>query len=347
MFFESRYNGPMEILLLPVVYAVLQIFLLIGIGFFVKKIGPWSDGFFRGLSIFVVKVAIPLYIFVRISRTDISELSVSWIFIAAALAIVALGFVFGKIGFLIAKPGRLEERAGIAYSMFGNSGYFAITLTEILPFTLPVLADQFLSGKPFLYIGSYLLFHSVLLWTIGNHLISGRRGKIHLKELFSPPVIGIICGFIGLFLQIERITVDASMPLTHVFNALKRLSDVTLPLVLICLGSMIANLSLKKEKRKGTGRVLIPLSITRFILLPGCFYLAYFLFLRKYQFNTALIWILFIESHTPPALNLSVMAAQAGMNEELTSFTILITYVIFLIVLPFYLLLFFSLPGVL
>jgi len=110
---------------------------------------------------------------------------------------------------------------------------------------------------------------------------------------------------------------------------------------------MIADFSFEKGKRRGAGRMIVPLTIIRFLLIPACFYIAYFTFLRKAGLNSAQLWILFIETHTSPALNLSVMAIQAGVNEDLTTFSLLITYLIYLFVLPIYLLIFFSLPGVL
>jgi predicted permease len=93
------------------------------------------------------------------------------------------------------------------------------------------------------------------------------------------------------------------------------------------------------------GRFISGILVIRFLLFPGLFYLFYFILFKPQGYTTAQLWILFLMTHTPPALNLSVMAAQGGVNKELTSYTFLITYSVYIVLLPLFLLIFFGLPG--
>ena len=88
-------------------------------------------------------------------------------------------------------------------------------------------------------------------------------------------------------------------------------------------------------------------STVRFLILPAAFLAAYFLIFRPLAFSPVVLWIVFLEMHTPPATNLAVMASQSGTNQDTAAFTILVTYVLFVLLLPLYLVVFLSLPGVL
>ena len=59
--------------LLPVFYAVLQLIVLMAVGYAARRLGPWSDQFFQGLNRLVVRVALPLYFAVRVGRMPVAR----------------------------------------------------------------------------------------------------------------------------------------------------------------------------------------------------------------------------------------------------------------------------------
>ena len=230
---------------------------------------------------------------------------------------------------------------------FGNSAYIPITLIEIFPVTLPLVADRFGLAIPTLYVGTYLLVLSPLLWSVGNFLVSGNSDRIKIKDFISAPLIGIVSGFAVVLFRLQPLLFNPELPLFHVYKALDRIAPVTLPLIMISLGSMIANLSYKKGEFSSRIKITAAVTLIRFIFFPSLFFALYFLLFKKLSLSPAQIWVIFLEMHIPPATNLSVMAAQAGVNEDTVSFTLLFTYTIYLFLLPLYLLLFLSLPGIL
>jgi len=232
-------------------------------------------------------------------------------------------------------------------SAFGNSAYIPLTLIEIFPVTLPAVAGRFGLEIPTLYIGVYLLVLSPLLWSVGNFLVSGGSGRIKLKDFLSAPLIGILAGFSVVFLHLQPVLFNPKLPFFHIYSALNRIAPVTLPLIMISLGSMIANLSYKKDKNHSRIKVTLCVSLIRFLFLPALFFSLYFLLFKKLALSPVQIWVIFLEMHIPPAANLSVMAAQAEINEDTVSFTLLVTYILYLFLLPLYLLFFLSLPGIL
>jgi malate permease and related proteins len=336
----------MKTYFLPVFYTILQLIVLIGIGFFLRKFGKFSDTFFSGISSFLVKVILPVYLFVRIAPGSVEDLKRAWIFPLSAVFIVAIGLFFGFIFFRITRLPSLERKAAVALAAFGNSGFIPLSMVEFFPLTLPVIAELFGITTPLLFVGAYLLVQSALLWSVGNYLILGKEKKIRLRDLVSRSLIGICIAFLFVVFVPQSFFTDTSLPFAHIYSALDRMSDLVLPLALISLGSMIGGLTVKKIRLRDALKIAGGVSLVRFLLVPAVFFGLYFTVLRKLSLTGAQLWVLFLESHVPPALNLSIMVNHAGVNREHTAFTMLFTYLLYIAVFPFFVILFFSLTGI-
>jgi len=240
-----------------------------------------------------------------------------------------------------------EKRAGIAFSSFGNSGYFPLSVIEIFPVTLPLISELFGTSEPTLYVGVYLLINSPLLWSVGNYLMTGKGRRPGIKEIITPPFVGVIFGFIALLTGFGAIAGNQELPFFHILSSLERISAMTMPLILISLGAMIGNLHTSGEKLSKLLLMAGATSAVRFLIMPALFYGSYFLFLKNLNLTPVQLWVLFLETHIPPASNLAVMAHSKGINEDYAAYTLLVTYSLYMIIFPFYLMLFLSLPGIL
>jgi predicted permease len=331
-------------MVLAVFYALLQLLFLSGLGFVLSRLRGWPRELFHGFNRFVASVALPLSFFTSIARTDPSSLRSSWIFPIAAAVSILLGLafsgpLFGLLGF---SPG--DRRPGMGLSTFGNSGYLPLALMEILPLSLPALSEQFGFSVAPLYIGTYLMVYSPAMWTLGNWLVTG-TGKPRLGELITPPFVGIVAGLLVLVLGLQRPLLDQALPFYHVFRALERVGATTMPLVMIALGAMIGELAFEPGTRRGLFGMAAAVSVVRFVLYPAAFVAVYFLLLKPLACTPPQVWAIFLLMHLPPATNFSVMASRAGRNEAHVSFTLLATYLVYLVALPLYLLLFLRLVG--
>lgn len=324
---------------LAVLYALLQLLFLSGLGFFLSRLRGWPRALFHGFNRFVASVALPIYFFTTIARTDPASLRSSWIFPVAAAVMVALGLGLSAPVFAHPRFSRDDRRAGLGLSTFGNSGYLPLALMEILPLSLPAMSERFGFAIAPLYIGTYLMVYSPLLWTLGNWLVTG-TGKPRLGELVTPPFVGIVIGLLVLGLGLQPWLFDQALPFYHVFRALERIGATTTPLVMIALGAMIGELAFEPGARRGLIGMAAAVSVVRFVLFPAAFVAAYFLVLKPLAFSPTQIWTIFLLMHLPPATNFSVMASRAGRNEAHASFTLLVTYLLYLVALPLYLLLF-------
>ncbi len=219
-----------------------------------------------------------------------------------------------------------------------------ISLIEIFPLTVPFLAQRFGTELPLLFIAGYLFLYSPLLWSIGNILISGKKPK--LKAFFSPPIFGIIAGLLVSISGFSTVLTNESLPFLPIVRSAQTIGEVTVPLVLIAIGAMIANLSFDKTRLKELLVVASGALSVRYLMLPALFFTAYFLVLRHMDLPATHIWVLFLVNHVPPATNLSIMANRAGINQDYAAFTLFVSYILYLFVLPLYLMLFLNLPGI-
>ncbi len=329
-------------LILPGFYAVLQLLLLIAVGFITRRTGIWPDDFFTGLSRFVVRVALPLYFVARLSTTRLTDLEGILIMPIAALIITAVALVISILVFR-ASPHREEsERAGIAMASFGNSGYMPLTFSEVLPTAIPVIAATVSSDEVAVLIAAFLLVYSPMLWSVGNIIITRRSSqdaRPRLRQLISPPLIGIVIG-LGLSVAgVPALMTRPDLPVVHIVNALTRLSAVTLPLALVNLGAMIGGLQITRADIGRYLGVALRVIAVRYMILPSVFFAALVAGALEGVGQAALL-ALFLESTTPPATNLSLMAGQAGVNKDHAAVTLLLSYIAYLVVMPIAIVLF-------
>ncbi len=326
--------------LIPAFYTSLQIMVLIGLGFAVRRLNLIPESFHKAVSGFLVNVALPLYFFTKLGKTDLAFFRDGLFMPAASLVILALSLGMASLVFRFLPLSLGEKRAGMAMASFGNSGYLPLSFVEILPLTMPGIAERFGLDQAPLFIGAYLFANSPLLWTVGNFLITRSGTAIKPRELLTPPLYGIIAGLLIPLFHLEPFVFDPKLPFVYIFSALQQLGLVITPMILVNLGAMIAGVRLRDHFRKEMGAMLAGVSFIRFLLLPLLFYISYFLFLRHMNLHPAIVFILFLETHVPPANNLSVMAIQAGVNEDVSAFTLLGTHIVYILLVPLFIALF-------
>jgi len=327
--------------LLPVFFAVLQLLILILVGFIARKSNAFDPSFFRQLSRFVVRFALPLYFVVRVGRADLSQLRKFASMPLASLSVIVTGLCVSYLLFSVLPYRGMDKRAGIALSAFGNSGYMPLTLAAILPTTIPVIEAAFGTELPTLLIAAFVLLYSPVLWSLGRYILSKREAteRFQPKELLSPPVIGILVGLILSVTGIGRLASDPVSPIHYFFAAFEMLSNVTLPLALIALGALIGGLQVSREAFSHHFGMAVAVSSVRYLIFPGLFFGAYALGIGKIL-SPAALFVLFLEMHTPPATNLSLIANESGVNKEHTAVSLLTAYLLYLVAMPIYLVLF-------
>lgn len=339
----------------PILYSSLQIIGLTALGFFLTRYGRWAYGFFRTLSSFIVKVALPLYFFTKMSRTDLEVIQSGYLFPLAAVVIFLVGWGTGAA--LISAFGYTGKirRAYIALSSFGNGGIIPMMMVALMPEALPIAAERFGTAAPPVFVAAYLLVYSPLLWSLGNYFIAGKETRLRWRDFITPPMVGILSGFLVVITGAQGVLLDPRWPLSHLFQAAERLGEAAFPLILVSLGSMMATLKGRHSRNRALLKGSVGVMLVRYLILPSLFYGAYFLVFRRLSLTPAQLWVLFLVTHVPPATNLAIMVARSGIDAaepnpvetEILPFTMVVAHIAWLVLLPFFFLLFLSLPGVL
>lgn len=330
---------------LPALYSMLQLFLIASIGFVLVRWKKVDSGFIRTLSLFLINIALPCWLFTKLITTGREDLLSSMMFLAAGVLVIAAGFILGRVLFFLFGMKDNGIRSGWAMSALGNSGYIPLSVSETLPVAIPAVAAVLPDETAALYIGMYLVTMNPILWTVGNYLVAGGVKRPRFTELFTPPAFSVIAGVIVVLLGGGGLFEDRGNILFYLKKSAETLGHTALPAVLIVLGGMIGQAS--SDGFRGGRKTVTFISTVvavRMVLMPALFFLFYFISRRYITLEPVQYWVLFLEMITPPATNLSVMAARARRNEGLVAQTLFFSYLSYFIIFPFYLALFLSLP---
>jgi malate permease and related proteins len=330
-------------IVVPVLYTLLQLVVPAALGFTAGRRGSFSESFYRELSRMVVHIAFPLYFFSRIASTDPAAVREAILFPPAAVLIILSSLLFSGIIFHFL-PGTLQERrTGIALASFGNSGMIPLTITELLPLSMPLFAERIGAGEASLFVGAYLLAEVPIIWSLGNFLVTGKGRVPKLNEIITPPLIGVVAGLFVVVSGLQQLLFAPQYPFYYVMQSFAGFGSITFILILFILGSMVGRMNISFSRVRGLLPQTLSVASVRFLLLPGLFFLGISYLETLFQLSLAVKWILFLQMSTPPATNLSLMASKAGQNEEHVTFSILVNYILYLFVLPVYIILFFRL----
>ncbi len=276
------------------IQAVAVIFLLIGAGMLAarrKWITPQiADAFPRILVNLAVPCTAVYYFYTNFSR---DQLLTAWVPLLVMAMAYPAAYVLGK---LFAVVFRIPKtRRGLFTVLFSYSNSIFIGL----PVAHALFGDPGLPYAMYYYLGNTTFF-----WVMGYFgirrdadVISGCQTRVSageiLKKLAIPPIIAIIVMFGVVLLRIP-------LP-DFVVSAAGYLSDLTTPLSLIFMGSVIYEAGLRDLGfEKNIGQVLVG----RFVLIPALIF-----------FLSQLAIMLFAPGGAPAELALmrNVFTVQAGL----------------------------------
>jgi predicted permease len=154
-----------------------------------------------------------------VSRTNFDDVVSSLFFPLAAVGITLLTILVSWAFFSSLRYTGTLKNTAMALAIFGNSGFMPLFFAELFPATIPIFKERFGISTPLLYIGTYMLVASPVLWSAGNYLCVGSAGKIKLRNLLSPPVYGIIAGLLVTLLGIQPYLFNEHLPFYHIYSA--------------------------------------------------------------------------------------------------------------------------------
>jgi predicted permease len=204
---------------------VLTLFIIMVVGVIARKTGIITREYGRKMSELLIYITAPAMIIVSMNFKFSGEmLSNAGLVLIIAFAVhffsIALGFI------LYARFEPDTKKIAIFATVFSNCQFLGF----------PIMNSIFGKEGEF-YASIYLVAFTLLIWTVGVMLLTGKRDlRSAVKVLVNPAMIAI---FIGMILFLFSVTIPVP-----IYNALNFVGSMTVPLAMLFIGSQLAEIKL-------------------------------------------------------------------------------------------------------
>lgn len=294
-----------------VINQMIQLFMVIGLGYFMKKKKILNDEVNSKLNYIVISITTPALIFSSVCKATISDKSTVLYTLVIA---IALYIVLPIISYIIVKIMRVPvEQKGLYMFMiiFSNIGFMGY----------PVMKALF-GNNAILYTSIFNILFNIEVYTLGVILINYGKNvetKFNLKNLLSP---GIIASIIALFIYFLEINIPSV-----IVESCTMVGDMTTPLAMLIIGATLANI---KVKELFTEYRLYYFTIIKQIILP----VAIFPVIAYFVTDPLLRGITLVNVAMPVANSAVLFANEYGGDVELAAKSVFITTLISVITIP-------------
>lgn len=283
---------------------VLPVFLVIGLGQFLFRIGLFDNTFVQQTNKLVYVVFLPILLFYKIGTADFSSFFNGPLVIASSLVIV-LGFLltYSYSGFRKYPP---AVRGSFCQGAFrGNLAYVGLAIC------LNAYGDDGLTKAGILmgFLVPVLNLFAILALLLPHKKTADEKHPNWLKQVILNPLI--IASFLGIIWSYWHLPIPLIID-----RALNITTGVALPLALLAIGG-----SFSVERLKGDLRVAGLATIVKLIALPV--FAAILLILFKVEGTDFGIGILM--AGTPAATATYIMADQMKGDAELAGSIVMLS----------------------
>ncbi len=299
---------------------VIVLFLLIVVGYVIKKLKVISNDMNRDISNLVMNVALPAFIIKAMNFSFAPD-----VLIKSGKLVVISGCIYFFVivfSFFVTKIMKVngQTRDVFQYTIvFSNVGYMGYPVIKALMGDIGVF-----------YAALYNLPFNVLTWTIGVYFLTrngdnatggstNTGGNLSIKRFINPGLVSIIIGF-GLFL----FSIELPYP---IYKTLDLMGSLTTPLAMLFIGSILADV--KSSEILSEKRVFV-VCIIRLLILPALV----MLILKSLGFGEHLLSIPVIITAMPAAANAAIMASKFNNDYHLTSKIVFLSTLFSVLTIP-------------
>jgi malonate transporter len=283
---------------------VAPVFLLVALGYFVKKINVINENFVDVTSKFVFNVSLPALVFINIAEIDLSTAidlkQIIYIYIATILSFSVIWAL--SIPFIKEAKNQSVFVQGAFRSNFAIVGFAIISK----------LFGSYALGKAAIVLAFILPLYNVLAVIVLTVPFRKER-KLNIKStlveiILNPLIVAVILGLPFSYFQVK---IPSVLNLTAGF-----LSELALPLALIGIGGSLNLQNIRKASGLAFTSSAIKLILIPFFLTLGSYYFGY----RGLDLG-----IMFILFACPTAIVSFIMAEAMGANSKLAGNIVLIS----------------------
>lgn len=296
--------------LMVVTGQVATLFILIGVGFVMGRIGQITSAGTKEMSNLLMNVVIFCVIIDSFQNAAYDPaflrmlaLALGVILLCYILRAVLVRFLFRKAGDDIQGPLRFG-------CMYGNTGFMG------LPLVAAVLGDE---ARIFAVVSMLVL--NTFIWSHGTIIMGGRDSVSVRKILLSPGVMGAV---IGIPLFLTQTTLPGSLG-----NAVGFLGDLNTGLAMVIIGAQMARTDLLSTFKDSK---LYAASAVKLLVLPVM--TAGIMLALPIRFEPMFFVALVILSGAPCAGLTSMMAEKYGKDAERSAQLVSLSNLLSILTLP-------------
>ena len=295
----------------------LPIFILMILGYFLRKKEILSTSFLECANTFLFQIALPAKLFLDTATTDFTQ-SFDPIFLLLAvggtIVFFILFWVYGH--FVIKEPKKIG--AFVHGAVRGNYVYIGFALIQNILGTGTLPAEAMLASAFVLPLYNIL---AVLVLTVTNNPVKKIDKKNLLKQIITNPMIVAI--LVGLPFSFLSIYTDFTLPFA-IDKSLDYLGSMTTPLALIIIGANTKMTAIAENMSS-----IITASVFRLILQPLIIVPLAILF----GLGNNAILVLFVVFGVPSAANVYIVTKKMGGDADMASGIIVVSVIMSLFTL--------------
>lgn len=285
-----------------------ELFLIMLVGFYASKSEILNEEMNKGLSSLLINITVPLLIIssfnIEFTSEMISNILKSFWYSIGAFGIVILisNLMYFKIK---------EDRKPVLKfaTIFSNCAFMGFSIIQSL-----------YGNEGLAYASVFNMIFTILLWSYGAMLFNGEKNiKNWTKALINP---GIISVFIGMFIMVLSIKIPSVIQST-----MKMVGGMTTPLSMIITGSMLAQVSIKKEM---TSISLYYGTFVKLIIVPLILYfITVILNIKSLPLN-----IIIVCEAMPVGAMTSIFAATYNKDKEFAGLSVFVSTLFSIVTIP-------------
>jgi predicted permease len=321
--------------------SMLKIFLvMLTAGLLVRKRVLTPDHI-KGLTAATVDVFLPCMTFYSImTNLKPGEFGLWWVPPVAAGVMALCGFGLAALFFARELP---AKRNMLPLIGIHNAAYLPLPLGALL---YPDRFDLFS-----LYVFLFLTGQTPIIWSVGKYMTTAAPDvRFRWKDILNPPMVSALFALALVFTGLR----DTMMPpgqspgdsiagsVFDVFLAtIRLLGEATIPVALFILGGVLGNIRIRL---KGIGWDVLRVIIVKFLLVP-LLTLLIVIMAGLHQSHPLLATFFIIEGASAPGVVIILQVSRYGGDEQKLGSMLLVTYLVCLVALPFWLALWSGLCG--
>ncbi|MGE4284726.1 MAG: AEC family transporter [Clostridia bacterium] len=291
---------------------VLVLFILMMIGYIVRRLNIVDSTFSKNLSNFLFAIILPAMIINSMNFPFSIKVLIDggWLIIIS-MGVMLFSVIISMIAIKFFKVDILSE----------NVYYFGLIFSNFSFMGFPVISAIY-GQEGVLYTSIFILVIRILFNTVGVAIMqrgSGGKDKIQLKNILNPPIIAV---FIGLTIFLFKIQIPKPIAMS-----LSMLSSAMTPLGMIVIGLILAN---QKFTQMFSDVKVYIASFIRLIFIPVCLLIP----LKMLGFDSLIVGVPVIVTAMPMAATASILAEKYNGNSYLGAQCMFVSSLLSIITIP-------------